>query len=596
MNKKNSFIIVIGCIVLVSFIKLALDIPYRQHIPSLPDDLKTLAPTLQEQITAASRKAYIHPSSGNLGMLGMVYHSCAKYDQAVECYMLAIKKDKSEWKWNYYLGCLKHEMSEPTAAIENFRAVIEKNRKAYQAWYYIGEGLQKQGKKEESSEAFGNILHLQNNTSKRSGSRVDYFPLGIYVRFQMARLNIDQNQLDRAEKSLKEIIDNNQLFGPAYRLLGTVYSLKGDSALGTSYTTRASDMTIYSTPIDTMIDKLALLSRSESFLLKQIDEAIGRKYPDWALRLINNGLQYFPDNRYLVSKAIFTYIKSDQVEKTLPLIKQHINAFKDDFVELKNVGYMYYQRGFFPQSEIYYEKAAAVKPDDSDVQFCLVLCYWKEGNKSKALEKINSLVEKNSRDSKVLASGINALLYIGEKDKAAAYLPKLRQIAPNDPVALKVAGMVAESKGNLQEAANLYEAAFRGNAEELSTVIALEHILILQKRWEKAISMLKEALKDHTNDPVLLERLGTLLVLCPDPKYRDIQEGLNIAGRAFTNQSSRPSTVVSAGKALATAYAKLGDKVNARAVMNLTLNVARQENVPEPDFSELEHLLSEANH
>ena len=44
--------------------------------------------------------------------LGMVFHSGSFYDKAAQCYKLTIKRDKSAWIWDYYLGYLSKEQDQ----------------------------------------------------------------------------------------------------------------------------------------------------------------------------------------------------------------------------------------------------------------------------------------------------------------------------------------------------------------------------------------------------------------------------------------------------------------------------------------------------
>ena len=582
--------IIILIVILVS-LKLGLNIPYRKQLPPLPE-MKSLTPSLQSQLTNASRKAYLNPSSENLGMLGMVFHSSAYYDKAAICYKLAIKRDNSEWIWNYYLGYLNREMGESMAAIENFNAVITKNPRMNQALYYIGEGFQNRRENDKAEKAFGSITNRQDIANvNRNEIRYDYFPLSAYASFQLARLYLTSNRVNEAEAILKKIIKENRSFGPAYRLLGNVFQIRGDSVLSKRYTIRANDMAVYSSPVDTLIDKLDLLSRSDIYLLKKIDEAEKSVYPEWALNLVNHSIHYFPENKYLVSKAIHLFIITDKVTQAIPYTDQHINAYKNDFKELKSVGDLYYQKGNYSQSAIYYNMATLLKPEDPEVQFCLILSRWKEGMKQQALESFNDLIEKNNTNIKILADGATMLLYLGEKEKAAAILTRLMHLAPSDPKVKNIAGMLAESNGNLPEAINLYEAAFRRNPEDVSTIRSLGNILMKQKLWDKSITLFRTALQFHPNEPYMLERLGTLLISCPDPILRNINEGMEYAERAFINTTSHSSTLISAGRSLAVGYAKLGDKQNAYLILNMTINAAKRENLSESNIEALRKLL-----
>jgi len=158
----------------------------------------------------------------------------------------------------------------------------------------------------------------------------------------------DKGQMDLAESTLKEIIMNNRSFGPAYRLLGNLYSISGDTNLSNRYTTRANDLVAFAPPVDTLVDRLVLLSRSELYLLKKIDEAESSIYPEWAMKLVNHAMEYLPDNKYLFSKAIKICLMLDLDQQAGAYIDQHISFFKDNFTEMYNMGMLFFQKDCTP--------------------------------------------------------------------------------------------------------------------------------------------------------------------------------------------------------------------------------------------------------
>jgi tetratricopeptide (TPR) repeat protein len=590
---RNIVLPLAAIVIMAVGFKFFTDYRYRKNIPQIPDN-QTMTQPVKEQLMQAIKKTSRHPSAENIGTLGMVFHSGAFLKEASACYRLALKRDHSKWIWNYYLGCLNREMSESAGAISNFNEVMTKNKTLTQALYYVGEEYRKLGDLGKAEAIFKKISDQSNRmVPGSSGSRKDYFPLKTYADFQLARIYIDSGRSEMAEAILQDIIRDFPLFGPAYRLLGNIYTTKDDAEAANRYILKANDMTIYSNPIDTLTDKIILMSHSELILLKQIDEAVQRSYPEWALMLIDHSLKYLPDNKFLISKAIYAYLRSNQVEKAISLIPQHIYAYQDDLNEIKNTGYMFYQNGFYSQSEMYYNKAAQIKPGDSDVEFCLVLCKWKEGDKPKALQMISNQLEKSPLDVKILTSGVNALMYIGENERAREILSKLKRLAPANPDVMKIAGMFAVSDGNLVQAVEYYEASLKGNPGDLTVIRSLGNLLITRKMWNKSILFLKKALEKFPNDSFLLERLGTLLILCPETEKRNLPEGIEYARRAFNHIKSNPSTVVAAGKSLGAGYKLLGDKQNAFNVLNMTLSVARQNNFPATELATLEQMLNQ---
>jgi tetratricopeptide (TPR) repeat protein len=153
-----------------------------------------------------------------------------------------------------------------------------------------------------------------------------------------------------------------------------------------------------------------------------------------------------------------------------------------------------------------------------------------------------------------------------------------------------MSGMAARSEGNIPGAIRLYEASFTLDPQDLTTLGALGELYIRQKRWGPYITRFREALEHQPNDPFLLERLGSMLVTCPDPDFRNTQEGREYSERAFIHKSSTSMTVVSAGRSLALAYATLGDKQNAGFVIQRTIQAARSIPVSPSNLQELERL------
>jgi tetratricopeptide (TPR) repeat protein len=563
---------------------------YSSNIPELPEST-TLSVPVKEQIAKALTSAHRHPSADNLGMLGMVYHSSANYEQAAQCYKLAIRRDQSEWIWNYYLGFLYKEMSNSDAVIDNFSVVTEKNPNIYHAWYYLGGAYRNLRKIELAEKSFGKITGILNsNHPATNTNRYDYFPLGTYAKFQLARLYNETDRTELAEETLKDIIKNNRSFGPAYRLLGNIYSAKGDSVLSKRYGVRANDLVVFSPPVDTLIDRLVSLSKSELYLLKKIDEAERSIYPEWAMQLINIAVESIPDNKYLVSKAIKTSLMLNLDEKAAAYADQHIGYFQDNFSELNNMGILFFQKRLYPQSMKYLTRARVLKPQDVDIQNSLAICYWYIGDKQKSLEILDEVIEENQENPDVLANVTNLMFDLGEDEKARSQLNNLKQVAPENPKVLNMSAGIAEQAGNYKEAISLYESSFITDPEDLSTIRFLGNLLFRQKMWEKYIKHFRTALEYHPNDPYLLERLGTMLVSCPDPAWRNTLEGRDYSERAFIHTTSRSITLISAGRSLALAYAELGDKQNATTVIRMTINIARRENISESYQKDLENI------
>jgi tetratricopeptide (TPR) repeat protein len=554
--------------------------PYRNKIPALPD-MQTFSLPLREQLTGAYNRARHNPTAKNLGMLGTVFHSSSCYDQAGQCYELAIKRNSQEWIWNYYLGYLKKEMGENEAVIENFSKVTEKIPENYLAWFYIAEGYQAMGSNEKAEAVYNKIISQKaESLSPSNSARKDYFSLRSYAMFQLATIYIGTGRIDMAEKTLKELILNQRSFGQAYRLLGSVYSIRGDNALSKECISRAADLMIYTPPVDTIIDQLARQSRSELYLMKQVDDAEKGGYSQFAMQLLDNAMVNIPGDKFLISKAIKLYLLMDMGQLAGPYFDKHLVLFNEDIDEIKMVADLCMKKGFYSQAVKYYDRAARLRPDDIDVHLSLVLCLGNEGKKQQALDSMNLLLEEHPENLRVLTDGMYVMMMLGENSKAVAILSTLKRLFPGNPKVLQLSGLLLQQEGKDEQAAAMLESSFKGDPSDLSTVRYLGDLLAKQNLWEKTIICYRKALEYNPNEPYLQESLGTLLVLCPDTKLRNPYEGKEYSERAFINKSSPTRTIISAGISMSEAYAMLGDKKNARNSMTLTIHLAERQKAP----------------
>ena len=574
---------------------LVLTIPYRNRIPDQPDR-ENISDILKDQIKSASRKAHFYPSAHNLGILGMIYHSSAYYDKAAECYSLAYKKNSSKWIWSYYLGYLNKEMGESEKAIANFNIVVKTNPGAYHAWYYLGEIYQDLGQDDKAEDALNRIRSLKKN--KIPGNqifRVDHFPLGIYGSYLLGKLRLSSNQSESAENLLREVINYSPNFGPAYRLIGSIYRARGDSVTAKKFIHQAND-NIYSTaPVDTLFDMIALRSRSELFILKQIDEADYNYYYDWALTLADHALNYLPENKYLISKTIKLLLKTDAGATALSFLDRHLDSYKDDFAELKQVADMLYENKFYTQSGTYYSHALKLQPENSEVQANLIFGLLNEGKEQQALSLLDRYLNSYGNNPQVVTNAVYVMLLLKKEDKAEYYLERLKKLSPTDTKTFLLSGYVAQQKGDLNKARELFEKSFNNTRKELLAAQSLGDILIRQKKWKKSIDHFKQALEYFPNEPYIIEKLGSLLIMCPDSSLRDYHEGVGYLERLLIHRTCPPETKVFAGRGLTHAYYDLGDKTKATFYAGYTINLARNYNLHEEIINELQDLSNQGN-
>ncbi len=599
MNNTKKLVIVLGLGIVAFAIlwiaaKMITDRSYTKQLPALPD-FTNVTSHLREQITTADRNARRKPNGVQLGELGMVYNASAYYDQAIQCYQLAAKREPEQRIWNYYTGYIKMELGECQDAIPFFDKVIQTNPKAFMALYYKGVAWQSINAMDSAEKILSNVATMNNrNFQIKKSSRNSFFPIPIYAKFHLANLYQNTNRHEMAEKQLKEIIAIQLNFGPAYRQLGGLYATKGDSVWSKFYSARASDLVPYAAPADTLIDKLTKISRSEEILMKQIDLAIRSTNSQWADDLLVGGLKYFSDNKYFVSKAIKQFLNTGMYENALGLVDRHIRFFADDYNEMITLGSQFADAGLIPQAKRYVIKAQSITNQKADNLSALALMMFEKLRMTEeSLSLMNELLEKNPDDLPVLINAAYLFHETNDQQKSSQLMAKLNQKAAAHPKVIALRGIIAEQNGKLAEAILLFEQSFKTDPRDRYIIDHLGMIYLRDKMWSKAIDHYRKALAIYPNNATIQENLGGLLVACPEASLRNVKEGVEYSERAFINYEYTVSIRISAGRTVSIGYDQLGERSKAVYFITNTLEFARKVHVSKDYLKNLEDLAKE---
>ena len=578
-NMKKITILAFAITVLFVIVKTVNNSHYRNRIPDIPD-LSALNTNLQNQIRDADQDAHKKPTVNNLGILGTVYHSSLYYEQAEECYKLAIKKNPSKWIWSYYLGCIYKELGKPEDAVENFVRVLKKNPEAFHAQYYIGEGYRDLGMNDKAISAFGEIAWKNGEFDKGSKNfRNDYFSLDIYAKYQIARIHYVNSDFEASQKELVKIMDQNSAYGPALRLLGSIFNASGDTITGNEYLTRSMELFHLTTPVDTLLDILAFRSTSEAYILKQIDKADYDSDFEWAVTLANNALKYTPDNKYAISKAVKLFLRTEFGLRALSLLDKHYKDFSEDFTELKDVADLLYRNHFYTEAYNYYEKASELHPEDTGLQANMALSLLGQGEKDKVKDLINLYVKKNPANPDILSNAVYISFLMDEVTTSECYLGRLMSISPSSSKGLLLSGLLKEKEGNLTEAQSLYEKSQKIDPE-LITIESLGNLLVIQKKYQEAIGHFSLALEVFPNEPFILRQLGSLLVNNSDTASLNYKKGIQYLERVLFHRSCPYEYLSSTAADLSAIYAKTGINKKAKAYDELVTGLRQAETSP----------------
>ena len=371
--------------------------------------------------------------------------------------------------------------------------------------YYTGLAYQSMGKSDSASECFHKLLKISYQFNEKDTLRENYFPVGVHAMYNLARIYLNTHRQDDAERVIKEIIGEYNNFGPAFRLLGNLYQSKGDLKLSKYYIDRANDLVVdVIPPVDTLVDKIILLSRSELYLLKQIDLAVRSQNYKWATVLCDHAFKYLPDDKFVISKTLKNRLHMGLVRQAIPLIEKHLEYFAEDYDELIEIAGLLFDSGFNPKAMEYFALAKKLRPDF----FNLPVWLHSRGLTNEAIPLINEQLKAKPEDILVLSAAILIFTDAGKMDTAEHYFMKLKKLAPLHTNVLKFSGLFAEKDGRLKEAIAFYEKVVKNDQKDAHIIQKLENYYIYNQWWDKLSDLYFRTLEGNPNQPYLQVRLG----------------------------------------------------------------------------------------
>jgi tetratricopeptide (TPR) repeat protein len=594
MNKKNkflniSFIVILGLVLTYFFINNYVDNKYADKLPVVPV-LNEASVSSQEYITNSNTKALESPSATNLGKLGMTYHANNFFKEAETCYLLAIERAPKEWEWSYYLGCLKRELGDSETAINYFKKVLDVRPNLFMASYYLADAYNQIG----DTIKFEEILKKLSKIDKKffeleDTKRTSYVPLNLYASLELSKFYATNGKVNLAESKLKELISSEKSFGPAYKQLSIIYAEKGNSELSEYYSVRSKDLEDYYPPPDLLLDKLNYYSRSETYLLKQIEDAIRSGNLLWAEELVNFSLKKVPESKYIVSKAIRLYIVMNRASNAIQYINRHLEDFKDDYKELEDIGKGFSNSGLRNVAQRYFLAAGKIENEKPETKSRLAGIYFDRlGMKEKAFELIDTLLKEHPNNSAVIGGA--AFLYIQERDMATAnkYLLELEKVDPKNPRIKIFKGIIAKNSGDLKKAIEFYEQAFRETPDNFLLINYLVDYYKNNRMWNALANLYQTALKSSPNDPNLLVASGSFLINCPDKKIKNPKQAKEYSERALINFRSNVQIKVTASESLAMCYFELNEKGKALYYTQKAIDDAKDARFPKEYIKSLQ--------
>jgi len=170
-----------------------------------------------------------------------------------------------------------------------------------------------------------------------------------------------------------------------------------------------------------------------------------------------------------------------------------------------------YRDGRYDEAVTLFRAYASQKPDNAWGHYMLGLSAWKAGRPRLAEEGFRAALDRDPDHVKTLVNLSRLLLEQDRTGDAGATIEHALEVAPDDPVVLRVAGNVRTAQGRLEEAEDLYRASALRDPEQAWSLNDLGLVLVRLGRYDEALAPLARAVTLEPGEPAFQNNLGAAL-------------------------------------------------------------------------------------
>lgn len=357
------------------------------------------------------------------------------------------------------------------AAVEVYQSVLQSNPNSSPAYQGLAATYSSAG---EFSKAFDVAKEFK---LRRSGEVEPYLLEGL--------LRIDTNELDLANEAFLNVISMEKGNLAAHNGLAAVLAAKGDfeQAIG-----------VYREAL-----KLDPGSLQAQMNLAALQVKLGRD--EDAVQTLEATLGDNPAHEGLLLELSKLYMGLGKHKDTVILL-EHRNLDRNATL-LTTLAEAKLQLGDLTGAETAMIRYVSKFPDDSHAHYSLAMLQAGQGNQRGYKLGIESAYELNPDDEKVLLERIDINLEQQALQLAEQDLLKLEAVVGNRPDVQVLRARLFEAGGNLKQALNLYETAYK-SAENNHTLIRWTNALWKGGQTEKVLELQRQWLIQNPHDGVVL--------------------------------------------------------------------------------------------
>jgi tetratricopeptide (TPR) repeat protein len=499
-------------------------------------------------------------SDQEIGQLAMGYHSNLFYDLAETCYLIAAEINPDRITWLYYLALIKEELGETLSAIKYYRMVVERAPDLSIAWFKLGNSYLKRNLFDYAEMAFERALTIvtmeHKNPDKKRTLNQGAFPLEAYIRYGLARVDIQRKNFESAKEVLEELINIYPTFSSSYRALSQIYYNSLDTEKGLEYQIRAGDFKSYIPPADYLFDNLLYYSREPKFILKYVEDAVKSENLDWAIALCNHILNHNPNEIEAVIKLIMLNLDIANYNEVTRLMPKFLKLSYSDYDKLMELANYLIYRGKYPQAAMLIERALKlIQTDKANILYVRALRgagYLEDG-----IEHSKSIILKNPNnvDFKIELAILQHLL--GNNKVALQLLSEAVDLDPDNEMTYLNLGKINSDIGNHDLAMANYKKSIDLNPNNPTVQLSIGNYLIKKGFWNEALKHFQNALILSPNNIDYIERYAWILATSPDDNIRNGSKALELSTRLSHMRMTTHDQIIKSWLTKAVAHAEM---------------------------------------
>lgn len=406
---------------------------------------------LQEHLAAADRAARAAGASvDTIGALCRAYHADLFYDEAIRCYRVVEDLGVHGGPWTHARALVHAARGDDGAAAAALRHVTLTAPDFSPAWWQLGELGFKAGRRDEARTAWERAAALPEPTRPAAQpgepTRAAAAPIAAYATLGLARLALTDGQADRARTLLEDLTAKTPRFGPAFRLLGSVYTALNRSDDASRAVRQADRLPAIDPYVDPLYETLARESRSATFLLQQASTADPATQGAWREHLIRRALQYDPTSSDALFELASLLRALKRFDEALRLLQDYSRRVPGDFQAVAAIGRNLSGLERFAEAEGVLRRAL-MGADDANTRYDLGVVLDRLGRVPEAIAEYEHALARSPNHRDALNNLGVDLSRVGKLAEAATRFEQVLRVDPENVDAIVNLGLVRAATG-----------------------------------------------------------------------------------------------------------------------------------------------------